>query len=160
MESKEDKLVLGDHPKEIKNPYHKHPFELRNTQYYGRHSYTERWHLCDKPSPKSYYCKPCDFYLCPTCVNTNPFVVDPRKTHDHQLTFVPKFSFVFTCDACGVGDKKSALCMCIPCSFAIHFGCVRLPRVICINRHDEHRISLRLPLGPGDCWIIPKCLRK
>ncbi|CAN8258199.1 unnamed protein product [Cochlearia groenlandica] len=160
MESKEDKLVLGDHPKEIKNPYHIHPFEFKNTQYSVRgHTYSERCRLCHEPCPESYYCKPCNFYLCPTCVKTNPFVVDPRKTHDHQLTFVPKFSFVFTCDACGVGDQKSALCMCIPCSFAIHLGCVSLPRVICINRHDEHRISLRLPLGSGD-WICKLCLEK
>lgn len=147
-------LVLGDGPIEIKNSFHIHPFK-RWQNYFDRFNQIQTCRLCQERSPISYFCQACHFHLCLSCVNKNPLVVDPGKTHNHPLSFVPKFSFVFTCDACGVGNESSSICLCIPCCFAIHLVCVRLPRIICINRHD-HRISLRLPLGSGD-WTCRVC---
>ncbi|KAL1220011.1 hypothetical protein V5N11_028819 [Cardamine amara subsp. amara] len=153
------KNLLDILPIQIKNSSHIHPFELRHfipPQNYGeRFKRMERCLLCRESCPKSYFCPACGFHLCPTCVNKNPLSVDPRKTHEHPLTCVPKLGFIFTCDACGVGDIISFLCMCIPCCFAIHLKCVLLPRTICINRHED-RISLRLPLGSGD-WSCRVC---
>ncbi|KAL1203382.1 hypothetical protein V5N11_033164 [Cardamine amara subsp. amara] len=148
-------MLLATYPsKKIKNSSHIHPFVLQH-HYVPGPKYAINCLLCRKGFSKIYYCETCRFHLCPTCVNQNPLSADPGKTHEHPLIFFSKSRFIFTCDACGVGDVRSSMCMCIPCCFAIHLNCVTLPRVICINRH-EHRISLRLPLGSGN-WSCRVC---
>jgi hypothetical protein len=104
-----------------------------------------------------YYCSFSGLPVCKQCVR-KPFILDPEKAHEHPLLIFLKGSFSFPCDACGVNDANSCLCLCIPCRFTIHMDCVYLPRVICVNRHD-HRISHVPRLGSGN-WSCGVCRKE
>ncbi|KAJ0265073.1 DC1 domain-containing protein [Hirschfeldia incana] len=92
-----------------------------------------------------YHCSSCNFTLDMPCVlHPPPQSVMDLKAHDHQLTLLPRLDS-FTCNACGLkGDQSPYIC--VPCGFMIHQECLRLPRVININRHD-HRVSRTTVLG-------------
>lgn len=137
----------------VTNPSHGHSLQHNVAKY------SPECLICkESGKPEFYKCHLCDFNLCPACAR-KPLIVEPKRSHEHPLTLMPKSSFIFTCIACGVGDLRSPLCLCIPCCFTIHRECVDLPRVICINLHDEHRISFVLPLGVG-AWKCGVCRKK
>ncbi|KAG7557577.1 DC1 [Arabidopsis suecica] len=86
-----------------------------------------------------YHCSSCNFTLDMRCVLNPPqqSLLD-LKTHDHQLTLIPRLDS-FICNACGLKGDRSPY-KCCQCDFMIHKDCLALPRLININRHD-HRVS-------------------
>ncbi|ESQ38332.1 hypothetical protein EUTSA_v10028534mg [Eutrema salsugineum] len=112
------------YPLEVNHFYHSlHPLKLLTGQP-GEYS-DGRCRLCEKKIDEKI------FYHC-------------SSSHDHQLTLLPRLDS-FTCNACGLkGDQSPYIC--VQCGFMIHQGCICLPRVININRHD-HRISRTSLLG-------------
>ncbi|AED94903.1 CHP-rich zinc finger protein-like [Arabidopsis thaliana] len=139
---------------EIINPSNP-TYHLSLTDRYGK---LFRCSICTSISYRYIYL--CSFSGLPVCEKCarKPFTIDPGRAHEHPLLVFLKGSFSFPCDACGVNDAKSCLCLCIPCRFTIHRKCVYLPRVICINRHD-HRISHVPRLGSGN-WSCGVCRKE
>nr|VDD27808.1 unnamed protein product [Brassica oleracea] len=137
-----------DHQPEVNHPYHSlHPLKLRTGP---PPNYSDgKCRLCGRKVDKElfYHCSSCNFTLDWRCVvNPPPQSVVDLKAHDHQLTLLPRLDS-FTCNACGLkGDRSPYIC--VPCGFIIHQDCLKLPRVININRHD-HRISRTSLLGDG-----------
>lgn len=139
---------------EIKNISHTHPLKRLNGFGMG----VRYCLLCLAEIHGLYYgCSPCGFSLCKNCAK-KPLIVDGEKAHVHPLSILPKTYFIFSCDACGEvkeTEGQLSLCVCILCSFTIHRSCIKLPPVIYVNRHDDHRISLVCPIGirEGNCGI-------
>ncbi|KAL9294091.1 putative histone-lysine N-methyltransferase chromatin regulator PHD family [Arabidopsis thaliana] len=141
------------------NSHLKHPLKyLKN----GHPSYAD--HKCllcgrefeDQQGQKYelYHCDVCNFSICISCQgNPPPLVVVTPKTHEHQLHLIPRL-LDFTCNACGTQGDRSPY-FCLQCNFMIHRGCIDLPRIININRHD-HRISYICHLGHGN-WRCGVC---
>ncbi|CAN6861345.1 unnamed protein product [Brassica oleracea] len=137
-----------DHLIEVNHPYHSlHSLKLLTGD---PPNYSDgKCRLCGRKVDKElfYHCSSCNFTLdWPCVVNPPPQSVDHLKAHDHQLTLLQRLDS-FTCNACGLkGDRSPYIC--VPCGFIIHQECLKLPRVININRHD-HRISRTSLLGDG-----------
>ncbi|XP_010528308.1 PREDICTED: uncharacterized protein LOC104805437 isoform X2 [Tarenaya hassleriana] len=116
--------------------------------------------LCGKASEEGrfYHCSACNYSLDLDCVrNPPPLTHISPKTHEHELTLIPRH-LSFTCNACGKqGDRNPYVCL--QCNFMIHRSCFELPLLININRHD-HRISRTYLLGLGfsrhDCAVCHK----
>ncbi|KAL1200006.1 hypothetical protein V5N11_007215 [Cardamine amara subsp. amara] len=147
------------HPSEVKQPLEVNHQPEVNHSYHSLHSlklltdrlpdYSDgKCRLCGtkKVGDKLFYhCSSCNFTLDMRCVlQPPPQSLLDLKTHDHQLTLLPRL-ISFTCNACGLkGDRSPYLC--VQCDFVIHQDCIGLPRVININRHD-HRVSRTSLLG-------------
>ncbi|KAJ0261385.1 Cysteine/Histidine-rich C1 domain family protein [Hirschfeldia incana] len=103
---------------------------------------------CEKqPEKVIYHCSTCNFNICLDCSkDPPPLVIDHTRTHVHPLTLLSR-TMPFTCDVCG-DDGKGGPYVCLQCAFLTHGGCIDLPRIISINRH-EHHISFTLHLGVG-----------
>ncbi|VYS69414.1 unnamed protein product [Arabidopsis thaliana] len=104
-----------------------------------------------------YHCSICNFSVDLRCwLNPAPLTIYEQKSHSHTLTLMARKD-AFTCNACGlVGDRNPYVCL--ECDFMLHKGCINLPRVININRHD-HKISRTYHLGHGD-WECGVCRQK
>ncbi|XP_023636108.1 uncharacterized protein LOC17881355 [Capsella rubella] len=136
------------HPSEVNHSYHPlHPLKLHTGH---PPDYSDgKCRLCASTFSYSnrlfYHCSACNFSLGMTCVlNPPPQSVMNLKAHDHQLIFRPRLDS-FTCNACGLSGDRSPY-ICLQCDFMIHQGCLSLPRIININRHD-HRVSRTSVLG-------------
>ncbi|XP_013660370.2 uncharacterized protein LOC106365500 [Brassica napus] len=137
-----------EHSTEVNHPYHSlHPLKLFKGP---PPDYSDgKCRLCGRKVDKElfYHCSSCNFTLDWRCVvNPPPQSLLNLKAHDHQLKLLPRL-LSFTCNACGLKGDRSPY-MCVQCDFMIHQGCLGLPRVININRHD-HRVSRTLLLGDG-----------
>ncbi|KAH0908093.1 hypothetical protein HID58_031414 [Brassica napus] len=135
-----------DHQPEVNHPYHSlHPLKLFKGP---PPDYSDgKCRLCGRNVDKElfYHCSSCNFTLDWRCVvNPPPQSLMDLKAHDHQLTLLPRLDS-FTCNACGLKGERSPY-ICVPCGFMIHQECLKLPRVININRHD-HRVSRTSVLG-------------
>ncbi|KAG7619347.1 DC1 [Arabidopsis suecica] len=136
------------HPLDVKNHscHPLHPLKLVLTGQLPDYS-DGKCRLCEKKidSPLFYHCSPCNFTLDMRCALNPPSIFfEDSKTHDHQLTLLPRLDS-FTCNACGLkGDRSPYIC--VQCNFIIHQECLTLPRLININRHD-HRVSRTNLLG-------------
>ncbi|XP_019094570.1 PREDICTED: uncharacterized protein LOC109129965 [Camelina sativa] len=129
-------------------PYlHAHPLKLNGI------NYLQSCSLCHTiPTSIIYQCSQCSFRICIPCAR-KPLIISQSKAHDHELLQIP-IEVSFTCYACGLCVTEYPY-ICLQCLFIIDFGCIYLPRVIRINRHD-HRISRVSSLGPGK-WICGVC---
>ncbi|CAG7859712.1 unnamed protein product, partial [Brassica rapa] len=148
-----------DHQREVNHPYHSlHPLKLLTGD---PPNYSDgKCRLCGKNVDKElfYHCSSCNFTLDWRClVNPPPQSVVESKAHDHKLTLLPRLDS-FTCNACGLKGERSPY-ICVPCGFIIHQGCLKLPRVININRHD-HRISRTSLLGDAGMNSVCGVCRK
>ncbi|XP_020871921.1 uncharacterized protein LOC110225912 [Arabidopsis lyrata subsp. lyrata] len=104
-----------------------------------------------------YHCSICNFSVDLRCwLNPAPLTIYKQKSHNHTLTLMARKDS-FTCNACGlVGDRNPYVCL--QCDYMLHKGCINLPRVININRHD-HKIYRTYHLGHGD-WECGVCRQK
>lgn len=146
------------HTLELNHSYHSlHPLKLLK----GRPpNYSDgKCRLCGRKVNADklfYHCSSCNFTLDMHCVlNPPPKSLLDLRSHDHQLTLLPRLGS-FTCNACGLSGDRSPY-ICVQCDFIIHQQCLGLPHVININRHD-HRISLTYVLGVVDsvCGVCHK----
>ncbi|CAH8352541.1 unnamed protein product [Eruca vesicaria subsp. sativa] len=132
---------------EVNHPSHSlHPLKLLTGD---PPEYSDgRCRLCRrKIDRKFYHCSSCNFTLDLPCVlNPPPQSLLDLKVHDHELTLLPRLDS-FTCNACGLKGDRSPYA-CFHCGFMIHQDCLRLPRIININRH-HHRVSRTSVLGDG-----------
>ncbi|EOA19683.1 hypothetical protein CARUB_v10003354mg [Capsella rubella] len=137
-----------EYPSEVNHSYHPlHPLKSLTGQL---PDYSDgKCRLCTRKIDERfrlfYHCSPCNFTLDIRCVLNQPQKsLLKLKAHDHQLTLLPRL-LKFTCNACGLkGDRSPYIC--VQCDFMIHQGCLDLPRLININRHD-HRVSRVSLLG-------------
>ncbi|CAA7055238.1 unnamed protein product [Microthlaspi erraticum] len=139
---------------QINNP-HRHKHSLKLLEFMHQLDDGRKCLVCrQEVEGLFYYCALCDVTVCRHCLR-NPLVIDdvPKKVHEHSLTLV-MIKVSFTCDACGVCSDGFP-CVCLSCCFIIHKDCIKLPRVIHINRHD-HRVSHAYSPGPGD-WVCGVC---
>ncbi|KAJ4912536.1 Cysteine/Histidine-rich C1 domain family protein [Raphanus sativus] len=103
-----------------------------------------------------YHCSICNFSVDVRCArNPPPLILDHPKAHEHQLTLLPRRTFV--CDACGMDDDPNPY-ICLQCNFMVHRNCIDIPHIIKVSRH-VHRISYNDCLKAGD-WKCEVCLKE
>uniref|UniRef100_A0A1J3JT08 Phorbol-ester/DAG-type domain-containing protein n=1 Tax=Noccaea caerulescens TaxID=107243 RepID=A0A1J3JT08_NOCCA len=149
-------------PVELKHPLHpKHSLRLVLLQSRPPKE-TRECYCCDKQiSQVFYYCSACDIAINFVCAKEQPVLlyIDRPKWHEHTLALFPSEASV-TCNLCALVHATSCpFYTCPPCNFVVHESCLRLPRVIKISRHPQHRISFTPSFVQGN-WVCGVCRRK